>query len=72
MRLAGTSLTAIIIGALLPIGKQLFQMDKSLWKSDALLADDEGAVEVDFSQYSREERHRDEEEEEIGVLYDSD
>jgi hypothetical protein len=48
-------------------------MDKSLWKSDALLADDEGAVEVDFSQYSREERHREEEkEEETGVLYDSD
>lgn len=52
-------------------GKQLFQKDKSLWNSDALLAD-EDAVEVDWSQYSREERNQEEEKEDTGVLYDSD
>ena len=53
----------------LPAGRRLFEQDRNLAASDATLAE-EGATEVDLSQYDRSQTH--EEEQDAGVLEFSD
>lgn len=55
-----------------PTGKQIF-LQKKAGSVEEIVGEDDDAQEVDYSQYEREERHSDAEEEEGGiVLSDSD